>query len=188
MSTPLDDQTRFYLRNWERIETWLALRSEAIDSVKTAIIAAVEGLDPTVVTDASMRWEQAIDSTFPTFELSKPNWCLDDRTVAVALQWQQQKQPRKVSDASLWPWIGIRVSGGSAKDIAAVRLWKQLAEPAAGLQWHERELGTGWLWWKRLHPIGAGDDLDTLTQACRDGLHAGWSRMSGPIDDWFRRE
>lgn len=188
MSTPLDDQTRFYLRNWEQIEAWLELRSKAIDSVKTAIFAAVEGLDRTVVTDASMRWDQAVDSTFPTFELSKPNWRHNGRTVAVALQWQQQKQPRKVSDASLWPWVGIRVAGGSAKDMAMVQLWEQLAEPAARLQWYERELGTGWLWWKRLHPTGAGDDLDTLTQVCRDALHDGWRKMSGSLDDWFRRE
>ncbi|MDZ5446906.1 hypothetical protein U2F26_29965 [Micromonospora sp. 4G57] len=177
-----DDKSRFYLRNWEQLAEWEALRAAAVAQVVAAVTEATGTLDQIVVAGAERVWAYPLThASKPTFELRRPHWQRDGYRVAIAVQWNPAQL---LTPANPWPFVGVRVDGTyRAKSPFVKRLTAKLEEDARKLAWRKSQIERGWLWWRHVRPSGADDDLDSLTVECRTALQDGWRELSGPLDD-----
>ncbi|MFI7221391.1 PD-(D/E)XK nuclease family protein [Micromonospora maritima] len=176
----LDEKTQFYLRHWSLLSEWAALRSDAMHSIESTLIAATASFERY----AEAEWIFRPPQRFPTFELRRPSWQRGDLRAAIALQWDRDKL---LTDAGPWPYVGVRVTGvpHRAKSPLVLSLAKELEQAVKELDWPEKDLSNGWLWWRRVEPAYVDDVPDGLASACCSQLHRGWRFLSSRMDELF---
>ncbi|HWS31211.1 MAG TPA: PD-(D/E)XK nuclease family protein [Actinoplanes sp.] len=176
-----DDKTSFYLRHWNQITEWAALRDDAVKEIAAAAGAGAEGIDPVILAEAEHGWSE--HGAFVTYQLTRPSWQVGALQPAIALQWHEHGL---LTDGDTrWPYVGVRVHSGKslAKDRLAKLLTTRLEPHAAAIGWTHSQMASGWLWWRFVTPAGSDDDLTSLTENCRTALEEGWRALSGPMEE-----
>ncbi|WP_430788090.1 PD-(D/E)XK nuclease family protein [Actinoplanes sp. G11-F43] len=178
-----DDKTKFYLRHRSQIEEWAALRDEAVKEVEAAVELGMDSIDPAILAKADYGWTS--NAAYTTYELTRPAWQLGALQATIALQWHG---PGLLIDGdSTWPYVGVRIyhAKSLAKDRLAKLLTERLEEHAVKLGWNHSQIAQGWLWWRFVKPTGSDEELESLTETCRNAVEDGWRTLSGPLDEIF---
>ncbi len=158
-----DERVAFYLRHWQVIEEWAALRKQAAGELEQALVRAVKVMrgspDAPIIAESDSR-------QYPWYGIELRVPAVAPAEVLVALGWIQGQLFSPAG--ATWPYIGIKVLGadellrGTARDL--------LRDAARELQWTRSE--GSWLWWGYL-PYKAGElDLDAYAARQVNGLVA----------------
>jgi hypothetical protein len=156
-----DERVAFYLRHWQVIEEWAALREQAASELEEALLRAVEVMrgapDAPMIAESDSR-------QYPWYGIELEVPAIAPAEALVALGWIQRQLFSPAG--ATWPYIGIKVLGaekplpGTARDL--------LRDVARARQWPRCE--GSWVWWEYL-PFEVGDlDLDAYAVRQVNGL------------------
>jgi PD-(D/E)XK nuclease superfamily len=171
-SMPRDEKVRFYLRHWQDIEEWAALRTQSLGQFEDAFGRAAEvkrGVPgrPHVEESDSAQWR------WYGFELGLPP--IAPARAFVALGWTHSQLFGSAGETL--PYIGIKLDGASQEVLATVK--ELLRDAAQACHWPKS--GGNWVWYGYL-PFGASDtDLDAYAEKQMDGLAAAHSLVQSAL-------
>jgi hypothetical protein len=162
-SMPGDEKVGFYLRHWQDIEEWAALRTQSLGQFEDAFVRAAEvkrGVHdgPNVEESDSAQWR------WYGFELALP--AIAPARAFVAFGWTHSQLFGSAGETLAY--VGIKLDGASQQVFATAK--ELLRDAAQACHWPKS--GGNWVWYGYL-PFGASDtDLDAYAEKQMDGLVA----------------
>jgi hypothetical protein len=144
---PGDEKVAFYLRHWQVIEEWAALREHATDELEEALVRAVEVIrgapDTPMIAESDSQ-------QYPWYGIKLEMPAIAPAEALVALGWSQG-QLFSLGGAT-WPYIGIKILGASKQLLGTARELLRRHKPASG---------------RNLSTAGSGGDTFRLKSATR---------------------
>ena len=162
-SMPGDEKVDFYLRHWQDIEEWAALRTQSLGQFEDAFVRAAEvkrGVPdgPKVEESDSAQWR------WYGFELGLPS--IAPARAFVAFGWTHGELFGSAGETL--PYIGVKLDGAGQEVFARAK--ELLRDAAQACHWPKS--GGSWVWYGYL-PFGARDtDLDAYAEKQIEGLTA----------------
>lgn len=172
----IDGKTRFYLRHWQLIGEWAALREDAVKEIEAAIWATVPQIRVEAV-GADVDVVNTPREAYPCVLLGRAMWQERDLKVMLALKWHHDGLLDPYGYT--WPYVGVRVSVGRGRSDVTARLHNELREQAAKLQWHETD---SWPCWRWVQPRRDAIDPQEWADDCAGALIDGWKLLAEPLD------
>jgi len=162
-SMPGDEKAGFYLRHWQDIAEWAALRTQTLSQFEDAFVRAAEIKrgepdGPSVEESDSAQWR------WYGFELSLPG--IAPARAFVAFGWTHSQLFGSAGE--VLPYVGIKLDEASQQVMDTAK--ELLRDAAQACHWSRS--GGSWAWYGYL-PFGASDaDLDAYAHKQMDGLVA----------------
>jgi hypothetical protein len=171
-SMPGDEKVGFYLRHWQDIEEWAALRTQSLGQFEDSFVRAAEvkrGVHdgPNVEESDSAQWR------WYGFELALP--AIAPARAFVAFGWTHGQLFGSAGETL--PYVGIKLDGASQQVFATAK--ELLRDAAQACHWPKS--GGNWVWYGYL-PFGASDtDLDAYAEKQMDGPVAAYALVQSTL-------
>lgn len=162
-SMPEDEKVGFYLRHWQEIQEWAALRAQGVAQFEEAFARAAEAKrgapdGPYVDESDSAQWR------WYGFELGFP--AIIPARAYVAFGWTHSQLLGSTGETL--PYVGIKLDGASQQILGTAK--DLIRDAAQACHWHKSE--GNWVWYGYL-PFGACDtDLGAYAEKQLDKLVA----------------
>ena len=162
-SMPGDEKVGFYLRHWQDIAEWAALRTQSLGQFEDAFVRAAEvkrGVPdgPYIEESDSAQWRwYGLELGFPAIAPAR---------AFVAFGWTHSQLFGSAGETL--PYVGIKLDEASQQDFTTAK--ELLRDAAQACHWPKS--GGNWVWYGYL-PFSATDtDLDAYAEKQLDGLVA----------------
>ena len=176
--TVIDEKVGFYLRHWEQIEQWAALREPATEALDAALRTACTHISDTIDATTRVTFKDHDDEPYPGCLLDRPGWQVDGVGIALALKWHYAELFDREGDT--WPYVGVHLGGPAVKRRSlSRRLRDDLRPHATDLRWDRSD--NEWPWWRWIEPSDTSVDPEQLAADATAALLDGWKTLAEPI-------
>jgi hypothetical protein len=181
-----DIKAEFYLQNWERIEEWAALRTDADRVLDVAMVSRIERVAEQVDADlVEVLPRDLTGGAWPRIGLAHRHWRQGQGPrLGVYLEWNRRQLFK--SGGNRWPYTGVRV----AKDQPLgrelrTRIRTSLTNEARALGWTQS--ADMWPVYGPVEPNPGPMAADVFADQCAKKLLDDWSTIEGGLDNVWRQ-